>query len=210
MLRPNIKSKKEKVSPFKKIYALEEFHYLDSEEALPLFEKQCDIINENDYKSIIDVGSRIGRINDILYQRGYTDYLYMGFDTSPEPIEYAKQKWSNNKNIEYRVADWCDSKSIQVDFDVDCVIFSGVLLYQPNNHEELFHRLCVDIYNTEGAIIQDLRSDQLYTDDRIQVKYIDDDFKMYEEKYASIKKYDVDCNFFYGNRIILDVKIYGG
>ena len=209
MLRPNIKSDKEIVNPFKKIYSLDEFHYLDSLEAKPLFEKQADLIMEHEYKNIIDVGCRTGPINNILYQRGYTDYLYMGFDTSPEPIEHAKQEWHDHKNIEYRIGDWNNDNSISVDFDVDCVLFSGVLLYIPEKHLDLFHHLCVDIYNSEGAIIQDLRSDQKNVDERIKFKYIDEEFKFYEEKYGSINKYNIDCEFFYGNRIILDVKIYG-
>jgi len=208
MLRPNLPEGNHKINPLKKIYTLDEFSYLDSIEASPLFQKQAELIMEHGYKNIVDVGCRTGIINNILTEARY-EYLYMGFDTSPEPIKWARQRWNEYKNIEYRVADWNDEKSIQVDYDVDCVVFSGVLLYVPDRHFKLFDRLCLDIYNTEGAIIQDLRSDQKHVDNRIEFKYIDKEFDVYEQKYGQVTKYNIDCDFYYGNRIVLDVKIYG-
>jgi trans-aconitate methyltransferase len=212
MIRPNLlnfdlPTGSNKISPFKKIYKLEDFDYLDSKEALPLFEKQAELIIKHNYQNIIDVGCRTGRINDILNSLNY-NYEYMGFDTSEEPIVYSQNKWKDYKNIEYRIADWDDIDTIKVDFNVDCVLFSGVLCYVPDYHLELFNRLVVDLYQAEGAIIQDLRDDQINTDSRIDLKYIYSDLKEYKNYYRKVEEHKVDCDFYYGQRSIFDVRIY--
>lgn len=196
-----------KYYPYKEVYKFEAFGYLDTDEALPLFEKQADIIIEREYRTIIDVGCRIGRINDVLVERGH-EYTYMGFDTSPDPIAAAQERWSSHPNIEYRVASWDNPDEISVDFDVDVVLFSGVLCYVPKTHKKLFRSLVVDLYAAEGAIIQDLRDDQRYMDDRIEVNYIMNELDRYTEYYKSVTKYDIDCNFRFGNRAIMDIRIY--
>lgn len=193
--------------PYKEVYKYEAFGYLDSKEALPLFEKQADIIIERDYRTIVDVGCRIGRINDILLSRGY-DYKYMGFDTSPEPIVASQAKWIDHPNVEYRIASWNNQKDIKTDFDVDVVLFSGVLCYLPDTHANMFKSLTVDLYAAEGAIIQDLRDDQNNVDERIEVNYIMSELKKYNQKYKSVTCYDLDCNFYFGNRSVLDIRIY--
>ena len=80
--------------------------YLDTAEAKPIFEKQADIIIENKYKGIVDVGCRHGPVNDILQEKNYQFYDYYGFDTSPEPIKIAQHQWSHKPNIDYKVGDW--------------------------------------------------------------------------------------------------------
>lgn len=205
--RPVIGDDVVKYYPYKEIYKYEAFGYLDSNEALPLFEKQADIIIERDYKTIVDVGCRVGRINDVLLSRGY-EYRYMGFDTSPEPIVASQSKWKNHSNIEYRIASWNNLKDIEVDFDVDVLLFSGVLCYVPDTHSKLFKSLAVDFYAAEGAIIQDLRDDQINVDERIEVNYIMSELKEYDKQFKSVTSYDLDCNFYFGNRSILDVRIY--
>ena len=121
-------------------YTMEDMSYLDTPQAKPIFEKQADIIIEKQSKGIIDIGCRHGPVNTILHEKGYTEYLYMGFDTSPEPIEMAKNQWYNFPNVEYRHTNWNNIKDITVDFNVDQVIWSGVLIYNPNNHKELFDK----------------------------------------------------------------------
>ena len=122
--------------PLQEEYRMYSMDYLDTPEAKPIFEKQADIIMEHGYEGIVDIGCRHGPINEILYYRGYTDYQYFGFDTSPEPIGYGQETWQEFPNIEYAIGSFRDRLS--VGFDVDCIIWSGVLLYEPENHLELF------------------------------------------------------------------------
>lgn len=70
----------------------------------------------------------------ILHDKGYKNFNYMGFDTSTEPISIARKKWKSFNNIEFRNTSWDNIDCITVDFEVDQVIWSGVLLYKPNNH----------------------------------------------------------------------------
>ena len=81
---------------------MEDMHYLDTDEAYPLFEKQARIIRQAGYKKILDVGCRHGPINKILHKNlKYTDYEYFGFDTSQEPIDIATETWKEYDNINY-------------------------------------------------------------------------------------------------------------
>ena len=208
MLRPKIPENSIEYYPYKEVYTFGAFDYLDSEEAYPLFAKQADIIIERGYKGIVDVGCRVGRVNDILHEKGYTNYNFMGFDTSPAPIKWARDKWKSHSNIEYRLASWEDHEDLQVDFNVDCVLFSGVLCYLPETHWELFQTLVVDVYNADGAIIQDLRNDQPNTDDRIKANYVYSDIQGYSNCYRSVNEYKIDCEFYYGNRSVFDIRIY--
>lgn len=207
MLKPILKEGSKPVNPYKEVSTLQAFHYLDSDEAYPLFAKAADIIEERGYRGIVDVGCRLGRVNDILKERGY-EYDYMGFDTSPEPISLAQKKWADASNIEYRLASWNDKAELEVDFDVDVVLFYGVLCYVPDTHKKLFRELVVDLYGAEGAIIQDLRSDQPNVLDRIEVNYIYDELLQYESLYRTLTEYKIDCDFFYGNRSVMDIRIY--
>ena len=111
--------------PMKRRYALRDMSYLDTLQARPIFEKQAEIIIKNNYKGLVDIGCRHGPVNDFLHEKNYKDYQYYGFDTSPEPIEYAQKRWPN---FEYEVRDWANLKEVK--FNVDCIIFSGLLLYE--------------------------------------------------------------------------------
>ena len=91
--------------PMGRKYGLRDMSYLDTLQARPIFEKQADIIIKNNYKGLVDIGCRHGPINDFLKMKNYEDYQYYGFDTSPEPIEYAQQRWTNKNNIEVTIAD---------------------------------------------------------------------------------------------------------
>ena len=195
--------------PLKEEYLMRSMDYLDTKEASPIFNKQADIIIENKIKGIIDVGCRIGIINDILHERGYVDYNYMGFDTSPEPIAYASEVWSECSNIEYRCASMYNKESLKVNFNVDCVIWSGVLLYNPTNHLELFDDLTVKFYNASHAIIQEPCKDQ--DPDKflanMKLNTIEEELYMYKEKYSNYTDWIIDADIFSGRRRVAHVCI---
>lgn len=195
--------------PLKEEYLLRSMDYLDTEQAKPIFEKQADIIIENKIKGLIDVGCRIGILNDILYERGYTKYNYMGFDTSSQPINYAKEVWSEFDNIEYRCASMYDKDSINVDFDVDCVVWSGVLLYNPNNHMQLFEELTIDYYKANHAIIQEpcKNQDPKKFLQNMKLNTIEQDMYLYKEKYTEYKDWIINAEIFSGRRRIAHIWI---
>ena len=194
----------EDLVPLKQEYKMRSMDYLDTPEALPIFEKQADIIMEHGYEGIVDVGCRHGPINEILYYRGYTDYQYFGFDTSPQPIAYAQEIWQEFDNIEYTVGSWHDRLS--VGFDVDCIIWSAVLLYEPDNHLELFTDLH-KFYNAPGAIIQEPKKEQHPECWRegLELHTIED--QLYKYNCFHTKYYNIDVPIFSGRRTIVDVRL---
>ena len=117
--------------PLKEDYEFSDMSYLDTLEAYELFETQANIIIEKQCKGIVDVGCRHGPVLDYLTH----DFKYMGFDTSQEPIDIARNNWKDHSNIEFRCESWNDTEVFLVDFDVDMVIFSGVLLYREDHFE---------------------------------------------------------------------------
>lgn len=194
------------VVPLIEDYKFDDMWYLDTPQAKPIFEKQADIIIEKQSKGIIDVGCRHGPVNKILYEKGYTDYQYMGFDTSLEPIQIAQDTWQEYSLLEYRNASWKDYQKLAVNFDVDMIIFSGVLLYEKNNHMQLFDKI-VKFYNTKNAIIQEPYHDQKHWDSRLVLHTITKDMNLYQKKYKSYKEYIIDCEIFSGKRLIADIEI---
>lgn len=193
--------------PLKEDYKLRSMDYLDTPEARPIFDKQADIIIENNIKGIVDVGCRIGIINEILHERGYTDYKYMGFDTSSQPIEYANEYWQDNPSIEYRCTSMYDTDKLVVDFNVDCVIWSGILLYNPDNHMKLFHSLTNDIYGATHAIIQEPCKEQSPDKflDGMKLNTIEQDLYLYKDKYERYEDWIVDANIFSGRRRVVHI-----
>lgn len=194
------------VVPLIEDYKFDDMWYLDTPQARPIFEKQADIVIEKQSKGIIDVGCRHGPINRILHEKGYTNYQYMGFDTSSEPIQIAQDTWTDYNNIEYRNTSWTNNQDISVNFDVDMVIFSGVLLYEKDNHLNLFDDI-VKLYNTTNAIIQEPYHEQRYWDKRLVLKTITKEMYLYKNKYKGYKEYLLDCKIFSGRRLILDITI---
>ena len=190
--------------PLKEDYKMRSMDYLDTPEARPIFEKQAELIIKNNIKGIVDIGCRIGIINDILQEKGYTDYKYMGFDTSPQPIEYAKEVWQQFPNIEYRCASMYNKNDISVDFDVDCVIWSGVLLYDPANHLQLFDDLTVYFYGADYAIIQEPCADQDKNKflPNMKLNTIEQDLHQYKNLYSHYEDYVIDADIFSGRRRI--------
>ncbi len=182
--------------PMKRRYALRDMSYLDTLEAKPIFEKQADIIIKNNFKGIVDIGCRHGPVNDFLHEKNYKDYQYYGFDTSPEPIEYAQKRWPN---YQYEVRDWANLK--QVDFIVDCVIFSGVLLYE-KDHYKMFTDI-MNFYNCKNAVIQEPYHEQKYYEERLKLKSITNDMQQYNFKEKAI----VEAEIFCGRRLVGQVEL---
>ena len=195
---PKITTKTGKV-PLMKKYAMSDMAYLDTQEAKPIFEKQADIIIENEYKGIVDVGCRHGPVNDILHEKKYQWYNYYGFDTSPEPIQVAQHQWCWKPEIEYEVGDW--SKLKKVSFRVDCIIFSGVLLYE-KDHFKMFRDI-MQFYCCNNAIIQEPHHTQKYYDDRLDLKTITQNM----EQYDIWDQHIVDAEIFCGRRLIAEAKL---
>jgi trans-aconitate methyltransferase len=176
---------------------MDDMWYLDTNQAKPIFEKQADIIIENNYKGIVDVGCRHGPINAILEKRKYKDYDYYGFDTSIEPIDIAKYNWRDNDRIIYEQNDWANLN--RVNFNVDCIIFSGVLLYE-TDHYKMFKET-MSFYNCEHAIIQEPYHTQKHYDTRLVLKTITEDMSQYNFK----EEFIIDTDIFCGRRLVAHI-----
>tara|TARA_B100000902_G_scaffold241168_1_gene228423 strand:- start:6935 stop:7540 length:606 start_codon:yes stop_codon:yes gene_type:complete len=182
--------------PMKRRYALRDMSYLDTLQARPIFEKQAEIIIKNNYKGLVDIGCRHGPVNDFLHEKNYKDYQYYGFDTSPEPIEYAQKRWPN---FEYEVRDWANLKEVK--FNVDCIIFSGVLLYE-KDHYKMFTDI-MNFYKCKNAIIQEPYHNQKYYEERLKLKSITNDMQQYNFKEKTI----VEAEIFCGRRLVGQVEL---
>jgi len=193
--------------PLKEEYLMRSMDYLDTDEAKMIFDAQADIIMKNQMTGIIDVGCRIGRINDILHDRGYTGYSYLGFDTSPEPIAYSQQVWSEYQNINYRHASWDERDKIAARFPVDCVIWSGVLLYRPDDHQRLFEELTIDFYKAKYAIIQEPMPEQSHWLPGLALHTIAGDLSQYKNKYSFYREQVLEAPIFSGRRKIVEIHI---
>ena len=193
---PKITTKTGKV-PLHKEYAMNDMWYLDTIEAKPIFEKQADIIIENEFKGIVDVGCRHGPVNEILHEKNYTDYQYYGFDTSKEPIELARKRWGNK--FRYEVNDWANLKGVE--YNVDCIIFSGVLLYE-KDHFKMFTDI-MKFYNCSNAIIQEPYHTQKHYDDRLELKTITRNL----EQYDLWEEHIIDAEIFCGRRLVAHAKL---
>ena len=182
--------------PMKRRYALRDMSYLDTLQARPIFEKQAEIIIKNNYKGLVDIGCRHGPVNDFLHEKNYKDYQYYGFDTSPEPIEYAQKRWPN---FEYEVRDRANLKEVK--FNVDCIIFSGVLLYE-KDHYKMFTDI-MNFYKCKNAIIQEPYHNQKYYEERLKLKSITNDMQQYNFKEKTI----VEAEIFCGRRLVGQVEL---
>ena len=206
---PEIKTKIENGQrvPLKEDYEFSDMSYLDTPEAYELFETQANIIIEKQCKGIVDVGCRHGPVLDILHEKGYTDFEYMGFDTSKEPIDIATEKWKDYDNIEFRHESWNDLETFLVDFNVDQVIWSGVLLYRPDDHFEFFHKITNEIYKSPNAIIQEPMSWQRHWKAELILNRISDDMEQYRNTYKEFKEHKLDLEIFAGRRLVVDVTL---
>ncbi len=185
-------------------YTFKDMAYLDTPQAKPMFDSQADIIINNSCKGIVDVGCRHGPIVEILYEKDYTNFKYMGFDTSIEPIQLANDKWCSYDNIEFKNASWWNEDTFTVDFDVDIVIFSGVLLYREDHFD--FFKWVINYYDAKKAIIQEPYHEQTHWDKRLILNTITKDLHKYFQEYK-IKSELLDLELFAGRRLILDITI---
>ena len=191
--------------PLRENYTMEDMSYLDTAEAYPLFEKQARIIKQKGYKGIIDVGCRHGPINKILHDDlDYKDYSYFGFDTSEEPIALATETWKDHDNINYKVMSW--AKTFSVDFEVDVIIFSGVLLYVKDVllREDLFEDIMFRNRCT-NAIIAEPYHHQRHWDERLILQSITKTGLDFLNENYEVDLHYMDLPVFAGKRVIYDV-----
>ena len=199
------KTTKSKVPvPLQERYTMEDMWYLDTEHARPMFEQQADIIIHHGYTGIVDVGCRHGPVNQILHDKGYTDYNYFGFDTSKDPISVGKSTWQDLPNINYEVMSWNDD--YQVEFTVDVMIFSGVLLYIKDDikRQDLFLEM-MSRNNCVNAIIQEPFHSQQHWDDRLILNTITDGGLDWLQQDFNVVEYHMDLPVFAGRRVVYDV-----
>lgn len=192
--------------PLQEQYTIADMAYLDTPEAYPLFEKQARIIKNKKYTGIIDVGCRTGIVNDILHEDGfkYYDYNYFGFDTSSEPIHKAQKTYANCDHINFAVQSWI--VPVKVDFEVDVMIFSGVLLYIKNDlkREEFFKNQMAQ-HNCKNAIIQEPYHFQRHWDDRLILNTITNGGLDFLNKDYKVDEHYLDLPIFAGKRVLYDV-----
>lgn len=211
---PEIKTKIENVQkvplqkvPLQKDYKFKDMAYLDSPEAYRLFELQADIIIEKQCKGIVDIGCRHGPVLQILHDKGYTDFKYMGFDSSLEPIELAQEQWKDFNNIEFRHGSWDNNEIFAVDFNVDQVIWSGVLLYRPDDHYDFFDKITNKLYSSPNAIIQEPMQCQRHWKPGLILNTIADNLGEYKDSYKEFKEYKLDLDIFAGRRLVIDLTL---
>lgn len=177
-----------KTSMLRKEYKISDMAYLDSEAASLLYSTKADIIRENNLIGIVDVGCRVGTVNKFLtnYQ-----YNYYGFDTSVEPIEYAKETY---RHAQFEVRSW--NELILPNFNVDTVIFGSILMYEEDPY--MFFERVSKFYNPKRCIVHEVNSknveDLRYTD----LSYFTDNY--------SCNVYNFDLSIPCGKRNIVDVK----
>lgn len=209
--------------PLQEEYRHYSMDYLDSAEAKPIFEAQADYIMKHGHKTLVDIGCRHGPVNDILFERGYIDedYHYFGFDTSTESIHYAQEVWKEFPNITYRVGTYkfveeCLKEGdvynepnvpedYKVDFEVDCIIWSGVLLYEPTKHQKYFQDTQI-AYGARHAIIQEPMQDQRIWREGLELNTIARYVQLhYKNKYHAYEDTVTDCDIFSGRRLIAHI-----
>ena len=172
-------------SHLQKNYTIDAMSYLDSAEASILYRTMAQIIKQHQCNRITDVGCRTGELNR--YLTNY-DYYYYGFDTSEEPVEYARTQYPKHC---FEVRDWDNLYYMSTDL----VVFSSVLIYN-TDPAAMFERVC-DFYKVKRAIVHEVNNNN--TD---ELPYMDlNYFNRYEHT-----RYDFDLNIPVGHRTILDVQ----
>ena len=206
---PEIKTKIENGQkvPLDEDYAFSDMAYLDTPEAYELYETQADIIIKKQCTGIVDVCCRHGPVLDILYTKGYTNFRYVGIDSSVEPIAIAKEKWKDHSNIEFRNMNWNDPGCFDVDFTVNQVIWSGVLLYRPDDHFEFFDSVTRELYNSPNAIIQEPMPWQRHWKAGLILNTIADNMQSYKNAYKQFTEHRLDLEIFAGRRLVADVTL---
>lgn len=190
---------------------IEEYSFLDLSWADPNHEAQAKIIKDNNYKSIIDIGCRYGRVNQFLSDY---DYSYTGFDIREELVNEANVQFSSNSNIEFKIGDWdkIPSGVWNINSSIDVIIFSKILCYQSmgGNSDSIvdwFEEKSIKAFDVKAAIIEDLRNDQTtdpYTSLNCDVIY--EGCQKILEKYSG-EEIKLTNDSEYGNRSIFHIKL---
>lgn len=177
--------------------------YLDSPEALPLRTTVADIIKKHDCKTVVDVGCGVGRMYDFIDVE-----KYMGFDDDWRLINPGKRE---RPGADLRVASWQELNKIKVDFDVDCLLFLGVLsyampeypeVYEKNgDHITMFEQL-VELYNPKIIIIQEILAEQTHVAETNELKVLPLDYYMN----LNPEVHELDLPIWCGHRVILEIK----
>lgn len=173
-------------SKLRKQYTIKDMSYLDSAEASVLYNCIADIITKNNLTKVVDVGCRTGEINK--YLNNY-NYNYYGFDTSLEPIQYAKTKYPSKF---FEVRDWDDL----IPVPCDVVVFGSVLIYD-NDPIAMFERIC-EFYSPKHAIVHEVNNKNSENLKYTNLEY----FNRYDNTV-----YEFDLNIPVGHRTIIDVKL---
>lgn len=176
--------------------------YLDSPEALPLRTTVADIVKKHNCRSVVDVGCGVGRMYDFLDVENY-----MGFDDDWRLINPGKRQ---RPNADLRVASWKDLDKLSVGFDVDCLLFLGVLSYampeypevfeKNGMHDDMFHNM-IRMYKPKLIIIQEILADQTNVAETNELKVLPLDYYMNFNPIC----YELDLPIFCGHRVIMEI-----
>lgn len=176
-------------SKLRKEYTVADMSYLDSADASVLYKHIADIIKHHNLTGVVDVGCRTGTINEYLVDHTYE---YYGFDTSIEPIEFAKQKYNN---CQFAVGSW--DELLQPSFEVDVLVFGSVLIYD-KNPIGMFERICA-FYKPKHAIIHEVTNKNKEALNYTNLSY-------FYANYNVVSTTDFSLNIPVGERTILDVE----
>jgi hypothetical protein len=107
--------------------------------------------------------------------------------------------------------EWWDRAGVKfkVNFDVDVMIWSGVLLYEPTYHLWFFQNMHT-AYGCQNAIIQEPLKDQreeCWRED-LELNTIEHRLHMYNNKYHEYEEWKLDLDIFSGRRVIARVKLW--
>lgn len=176
-------------SKLRKEYSIADMAYLDTAEASVLYKCKANIIKDNGLTGVVDVGCRIGIVNEFLKDYNYN---YYGFDTSSEPLEYAREQY---KPHTFDLRSWEDLQ--YPEFDVDVVIFGSVLIYDKDPYS-MFERIC-SFYKPKHAIIHEV--DSRNTE---ELNYTD--LSYFYKNYNISSTHRFNLNIPVGKRTIIDVE----
>ena len=176
--------------------------YLDSIEALPLRTTVAEIIKKHNCKTVVDVGCGVGRMYDFIDVE-----KYMGFDDDWRLINPGKRA---RPAADLRIASWKDLDRLDVEFDVDCLLFLGVLSYampeypevfdKNGLHYNMFHDM-VNLYRPKIIIIQEILAEQTLVSASNELQTLPLDYYMN----FNPASHELDLPIWCGHRVILEI-----
>lgn len=188
--------------------------YLYSDVALPMFEIIADWIIENKCKTIIEPGCGAGHINNVLHDKGYTDYTYIGYDTCSYTIQFAQEQLVKGQALPVSLynASWYDindKHSIPESFD--CMLLMGVLPYgmpyyglnDKFDSEVALYKYLTRLHHPNKVFIRDVCPDQTYVHDSNEIHTINTD---YFDSIAD-NRVEVDLKMWLGHKVLYDITI---